>query len=182
MKVSKTEIDGLLIIEPEIYKDERGFFLESYQIKRYNDHGITDHFIQDNFSFSTKNILRGLHYQINFPQSQLVSVVRGSVFDVVVDLRNGSNTFGKWFGIELNELNRKQLYMPPGFAHGFCVLSDFADFHYKVTRNYDKDDEGGLNWNDSEIGIKWPLKNPTINQRDNSYPFLKDIKPNFLPQ
>lgn len=144
--------------------------------------GIKDNFVQDNHSRSFKNVLRGIHFQIQNPQAQLVTVMHGKIFDVVVDLRLDSRTFGKWFGVELGENKPCQIYTPPGFAHGFCVLSDFVDLHYKVSREYCENDEGGLNWNDPELAIKWPLKTPLVSCRDENYPFLKSLSIKDLPQ
>jgi dTDP-4-dehydrorhamnose 3,5-epimerase len=181
MKIIETPIEGLLVVEPRVFSDDRGFFLETYQRDRYVEAGIADNFVQDNLSRSKKGVLRGLHFQINRPQSQLVSVVRGSVFDVVVDVRPESVTFGHWYGIELSDLNARQLYMAPGFAHGFCVLSDWADFKYKVDRKYDHRDEGGLVWNDPDVNIKWPVKDLQIIARDAAFPMLKSIPKAELP-
>uniref|UniRef100_UPI004048346D dTDP-4-dehydrorhamnose 3,5-epimerase n=1 Tax=Algoriphagus sp. TaxID=1872435 RepID=UPI004048346D len=182
MKIIETPMEGLLVVEPRVFSDDRGFFLETYQRDRYVEAGITDNFVQDNLSRSKKGVLRGLHFQVNRPQSQLVSVVRGSVFDVVVDVRPASVTFGHWYGIELSDLNARQLYMAPGFAHGFCVLSDWADFKYKVDRKYDHGDEGGLVWNDPDVNIKWPVKDLQIIARDAAFPMLKNIPKKELPQ
>lgn len=149
-------IEGLCIIEPAVHGDARGYFTETYNQKDMEEAGLKMHFVQDNQSCSTKGVLRGLHFQKEFPQGKLVRVVRGSVFDVAVDLRAGSDTYGKWFGIELSEANKKQFYIPEGFAHGFLVLSDIAEFCYKCTDFYHPCDEGGLIWNDPQIGIEWP--------------------------
>jgi len=181
MRVDETGISGLLVIEPQHFRDERGFFLESYQEPRYRAAGIVDTFVQDNHSRSIKGMLRGLHFQVKRPQAQLVTVMRGRIFDVAVDLRRGSVTFGHWFGAELSDEGPRQFYMAPGFAHGFCVLSEFADLHYKVSRTYDHADEGGLLWNDPEIGIRWPIDNPALSKRDRSYPRLRDIDRGRLP-
>lgn len=166
MKVSPTPLEGVLVIEPICFQDERGFFLETYQESRYKQVGIEDHFIQDNQSRSQKNVLRGLHFNKNKPQAQLVTVMRGHIFDVVVDIRPKSSTYGKWFGAELSEDGVRQIYMAPGFAHGFCVLSEFADLHYKVTQYYELGDDGGLMWNDLQIQIDWPIRNPIISKKD----------------
>ncbi len=156
IKVTKTPIEGLLIIEPTVHGDERGYFMETYNQNDMAEAGLSMVFVQDNQSMSTKGVLRGLHFQKQFPQGKLVRVVRGRVFDVAVDLRNGSATYGKWFGVELSEENKKQFYIPENFAHGFLVLSDVAEFCYKCTDFYHPNDEGGLAWNDPGIGIKWP--------------------------
>lgn len=166
MKVSKCHLEGVLIIEPKLFEDNRGVFFESFQRKRYLEFGIQDEFTQDNISQSKKNVLRGMHFNKNKPQSQLISVVNGKIYDVVVDIRKESSTFGGWFGIELSSDNKKQIYMPPGFAHGFCVLSETAHIHYKVSQEYDKDDDGGLAWDDKFIGIEWPIVDPIISMKD----------------
>jgi dTDP-4-dehydrorhamnose 3,5-epimerase len=173
MKVIQTPLEGFLVIEPDIYKDDRGFFLETYQEERYHQAGITDNFVQDNHSRSVKGVLRGMHFQIKKPQAQIVTVMQGEIFDVVVDIRKRSKTFGKWYGVRLNaHSQQRQVYMPPGFAHGFLVLSDFADLHYKVSGEYDPTDEGGLIWNDIGVGISWPIENPIISLRDKQFPSI----------
>ena len=149
-------IEGLCIITPEIHIDPRGYFMETYSQRDMEEADIHIHFVQDNQSMSTKGVLRGLHFQKQYPQTKLVRVIKGSVFDVAVDLRNGSSSFGKWHGVELTEENRKQLLIPKGFAHGFLVLSETAEFCYKCDDFYHPNDEGGIAWNDPEIGIKWP--------------------------
>lgn len=149
-------IQGLCIIEPTVHGDTRGYFVETYNQKDMEEAGLTMQFVQDNQSSSTKGVLRGLHFQKEFPQGKLVRVVNGSVFDVSVDLRSHSETYGKWFGVELTAQNKKQIYIPEGFAHGFVVLSDIAEFCYKCTDFYHPGDEGGLAWNDPKIGINWP--------------------------
>mgnify|MGYP003676808485 FL=1 len=157
MNVIKTNIDGVVIIEPKVFGDERGFFLETFQAERYKEFaGINMPFVQDNHSRSGKNVLRGLHFQKTNPQGKLVRVVRGEVFDVAVDIRNGSPTYGQWAGAILSEKNKRQFWVPPGLAHGFVVLSDIADFEYKCTDYYDPADEGCLIWNDPAVGIEWP--------------------------
>ena len=173
---TKTSIEGLAIIEPAVYGDERGYFMETYNYRDFAAAGFDMTFVQDNQSRSKKGVLRGLHYQKKNPQGKLVRVISGEVFDVAVDLRKGSVTFGKWFGVTLSEENKKQLYIPEGFAHGFLVLSETAEFVYKCTRFYDPEDEGGLLWNDPEIGIEWPeMKYITLNDRDKNNPLLKKI-------
>ena len=149
-------IEGLCVITPAVHGDDRGYFMETYSQREMTEAGIDITFVQDNQSMSTKGVLRGLHFQKNYPQTKLVRVIKGSVFDVAVDLRKKSNTFGKWYGIELNEENKKQFLIPRGFAHGFLVLSDKAEFCYKCDDFYHPNDEGGLAWNDPEIGIEWP--------------------------
>jgi dTDP-4-dehydrorhamnose 3,5-epimerase len=156
IKIETCPIEGLYIIEPTVFGDARGYFMETYNQKDMEDAGLTMKFVQDNQSCSTKGVLRGLHFQKQHPQGKLVRVIKGSVFDVVVDTRKDSKTFGKWFGLELSEENKKQFYIPEGFAHGFLVLSDVAEFCYKCTDFYHPNDEGGIAWNDPEIGIAWP--------------------------
>ena len=175
MKTTSIFLEGVLLIEPDVYRDERGFFLESFEKDRYRKVGITEDFIQDNHSRSTKNILRGLHYTKSKPQAQILTVVRGAIFDVVVDIRKNSPTFGKWFGTDLSDDSIRQIYMPPGFAHGFYVLSEYADLHYKVSQPYDSNDEGGLRWNDPDVGINWNVDSPIISERDKSHPLLKEL-------
>ena len=150
-------IEGRCVIEPAVHGDSRGYFMETYSQRDMEENGIYINFVQDNQSMSTKGVLRGLHFQKNFPQTKLVRVIKGSVFDVAVDLRSGSETYGKWYGIELTEENKKQFLIPRGFAHGFLVLSDTAEFCYKCDDFYHANDEGGLAWNDPEMGVKWPL-------------------------
>jgi dTDP-4-dehydrorhamnose 3,5-epimerase len=181
MQIEQPGLDGLLLIEPRCFRDERGFFLESYQEGRYRAAGIIDTFVQDNHSRSKRGVLRGFHFQVKRPQTQIVTVMRGQIFDVAVDLRHGSATFGRWFGAELSDQGPRQIYMAPGFAHGFCVLSDFADLHYKVSRIYDHADEGGLLWNDPDVGVRWPIDSPIVSRRDGAYPRLRDLKPDRLP-
>ncbi|MDY6368129.1 MAG: dTDP-4-dehydrorhamnose 3,5-epimerase [Clostridia bacterium] len=155
IKVEETPIKGLYVIEPKVHGDERGYFTETYNMNDLKEFGIDTVFVQDNQSMSVKGVLRGLHFQINFPQTKLVRVIKGEVFDVAVDLRKNSKTYGKWYGVILSEQNKKQFYIPEGFAHGFLVLSDTAEFCYKVSDFYHPNDEGGLAWNDPKIGIKW---------------------------
>lgn len=150
-------IAGLKVIEPTVFGDERGYFMESYNKNDFTEAGIDCEFVQDNQSASRKGVLRGLHFQLQYPQDKLVRVIRGTVFDVAVDLRKGSESFGKWYGIELSEENKKQFFIPKDFAHGFLVLSDYAEFCYKVTDFYHPNDEGGLMWNDPTIGVEWPM-------------------------
>lgn len=181
MIIRTTHLEGLLVIEPKCFQDNRGFFLETYQAARYHEAGIVDTFVQDNHSRSRKGVLRGMHFQVIRPQAQIVTVVRGCVFDVGVDLRPASPTFGRWFGAELHDAGPRQIYMAQGFAHGFCVLSDWADLHYKVSRNYDAHDEGGLHWNDVDVGIEWPIVNPSVTSRDASYSTLRELSAIQLP-
>ncbi len=175
MKVTKTELEGVLIIEPKVHSDSRGSFYESYVKKKYIEHGICDEFIQDNHSVSRKGVLRGLHYQQDPQQAKLVRVTRGEVFDVAVDIRKDSPTFGKWSGVRLSEKNYRQLYIPIGFAHGFCVLSETAEFLYKCSEYYAPSGERGIFWNDSDIGIEWPIKDPVLSEKDKTLPRLRDI-------
>ena len=169
-------IEGLKVIEPAVFGDERGYFMETYNYNDFKEAGIDCEFVQDNQSSSKKGVLRGLHFQINFPQDKLVRVVNGEVFDVAVDLRKGSKTFGKWFGVELSAENKKQFFIPKDFAHGFVVLSDEAEFCYKVTDFYHPNDEGGLMWNDPEIGVEWPMpegmteKDLILSEKDKVHP------------
>lgn len=156
IKVTKTPVDGLYIIEPTVHKDLRGYFMETYNRREMEEAGLTAEFVQDNQSRSTKGVLRGLHFQKEHPQGKLVWAIRGSVFDVAVDLRKNSATYGQWFGVELTEENKKQLYISEGFAHGYLVLSDVAEFCYKVTDFWHPGDEAGIAWNDPAIGIRWP--------------------------
>lgn len=156
IKVTGCEIEGLYIIEPTVHGDDRGYFTETYNQRDMLENGLDMVFVQDNQSMSKKGVLRGLHYQIEHPQGKLVRVIKGEVFDVAVDLRKGSQTYGKWFGVRLSEENKKQFYVSPGFAHGFLVLSETAEFCYKVTDFYHPGDEGGIAWNNPEIGIRWP--------------------------
>jgi len=177
MNVISTEIDGVVIIEPKVFGDERGFFLETFQAERYAElAGIDLPFVQDNHSRSGKNVLRGLHFQKTKPQGKLVRVVRGEVFDVAVDIRKGSPTYGKWAGVLLSEDNKRQFWVPPGLAHGFVVLSESADFEYKCTDYYDPSDEGALIWNDPDVGIEWPEGiEPILSAKDQVALRLKDL-------
>lgn len=181
LQVKKTGIAGLLLVEPKLFRDGRGFFLESYRAERYREAGIVDDFVQDNHSRSVKGVLRGLHYTVRRPQAQIVTVMRGRIFDVAVDLRKLSTTFGQWVGAELSDEGPRQLYMARGFAHGFVVLSDVADLHYKVDRVYDRADESGILWNDPDIGIRWPVGTPAVSDRDAAFPRLRDLSVERLP-
>jgi dTDP-4-dehydrorhamnose 3,5-epimerase len=182
MRVNETGLAGLLLIEPQSFRDERGFFLESFRRQRYRDVGITENFEQDNHSRSMRGVLRGLHFTVKHPQAQIVTIMRGRVFDVAVDLRLKSPTFGRWFGAELSDEGPvRQIYMAPGFAHGFCVLTDVADLHYKCSRTYDYRDEGGLLWNDPKVAICWPIESPIVSSRDAAYPTLQELDAGRLP-
>ena len=166
-----------MIIQPKVFRDDRGFFLETFQSSRYSElAGITSPFVQDNLSRSSKGVLRGLHFQKNNPQGKLVRVVSGEVYDVAVDIRKDSDTFGQWEGVVLSEDNQKQFWVPPGFAHGFVVLSQTADFDYKCTEYFDPSDEASILWSDPNLGISWPIKNPILSIKDASAPLLKDLR------
>src|ERR1051326_1029997 len=160
MQFLPTELAGVVVIAPRVFDDERGFFMETFQRQKFAAAGIDLEFVQDNHSRSRRGVLRGLHYQLAHPQGKLVRAVSGSIFDVAVDLRRGSPTFGSWYGCELTDSNRRQIYIPPGFAHGFCVLSDTADVIYKCTELYHPEDERTLLWNDPALGIQWPVADP----------------------
>lgn len=180
MKLLPTLMSGAVLIETDVFSDDRGSFLENYRATPYAELG-GGAFVQDNLSRSRKGVLRGLHFQVRRPQAQLLTVVRGKIFDVVVDLRRHSTTFGQWFGAELSDEGVRQIYMAPGFAHGFCVLSDWADLHYKVTREYDPHDEGGLLWSDQKLAIAWPLDVPIVSNRDAAFPCLSMLDEGTLP-
>lgn len=180
MKATPTKIKEVLVIEPTVYEDQRGFFFESYNQKEYKHIGIKENFVQDNHSRSIKNTLRGLHYQINPGQGKLVRVVVGEVFDVAVDIRFGSPTFGEWVGHFLTAHNKKQMYIPVGFAHGYCVVSDVAEFEYKCTTFYSPKDERGIIWNDPNLAIEWPVQNPLLSQKDKLNPKFKQIERDFI--
>jgi len=176
MKVSKTAIDGALVIEPDVFGDDRGFFVETFQAARYRDVlGSEFAFVQDNYSRSTKGVLRGLHFQKTKPQGKLVRVVIGEVYDVAVDIRLDSPTYGQSHGVRLNADNKLQFWLPPGLAHGFVVLSDIADFEYKCTNYYDANDEGCLIWNDPELNIDWPCDKPLLSDKDRLGLKFKDL-------
>ena len=181
MKVLKTSLEGVLIIEPDAFGDNRGFFMETYHQERYAKSGIKSGFVQDNLSLSARGTLRGLHYQLPHTQAKLVQAIKGEVFDVVVDIRLGSPTFGRWKGFHLSDENKRQLYVPEGFAHGFCVLSETALFLYKCSDFYAPDSELGVLWSDPDLGIEWPVKDPIISGKDEKYHFLKDVSPENIP-
>ena len=177
MKISRSKLKGCVVIEPRIFGDERGFFLETFQAVRYEQEaGIDLPFVQDNHSRSARGVLRGLHFQKTKPQGKLVRVVRGEVYDVAVDIRKGSATFGQWEGVILSEDNKKQFWVPPGFAHGFVVLSATADFEYKCTDYYDPSDEGSILWSDPDLDIPWPIANPVLSAKDESAKRLVDLR------
>lgn len=177
LTVEKTDIEGVLIITPEVREDSRGYFMETYQKKDFEAVGVNVEFVQDNQSASRKGVLRGLHFQKQFPQDKLVRVIKGAVYDVCVDLREGSKTFGKWVGVELSEENKKQFFIPKGFAHGFLVLSDYAEFVYKCSDFYHPNDEGGIAYNDPDIAVKWPMEEGLeliMSEKDTKWGGLKD--------
>ncbi len=177
---NKTEIEGVYIIEPKIFGDERGYFMETYHEEEFKNAGLNYDFVQDNQSRSHKGVLRGLHYQKNFPQAKLVRVIQGEVFDVAVDLRKNSPTYGKWVGVVLSAENKKMFMIPRGFAHGFVVLSDTAEFVYKCDELYHPEDEGGIMWNDPDVGVVWPYEGePQLSEKDKLHPSLKENKIEF---
>lgn len=182
MKVEQCDIPGVLKITPRVFRDDRGLFYESHQLERYREAGIEGDFTQDNRSVSVGKVLRGLHYQISAPQGHLVTLTRGRIFDVGLDLRPSSPAFGKWQAFELTADPAIQVYLPPGVAHGFCVLSDSAEIWYKCVGNFKADDEGGVLWNDPDLAIAWPLDDPLIHARDAAFPCLRDIPQDRLPQ
>ena len=183
MKFIPSEVfPEVIIVEPDAYKDDRGYFLEMYHELSYGKHGMPARFVQDNVSFSTKGVLRGLHYQLMKPQGKLIMVISGEIFDVAVDVRRGSPTFGKSLNIHLSSRNSRQLYIPKGFAHGFCVLSEAAYVYYKCTEYYDPSSERGLVWNDPSLAIQWPFKEPVLSAKDKSYPVLDHIPEEDLPK
>lgn len=169
MRVTRLNISGAFLIEPDVYRDPRGVFLETYHQRRYEEAGIPGPFVQDNYSWSVRDTLRGLHYQEPNAQGKLVMVAEGAVFDVVVDIRKGSPSFGQWYGAELTADNRRQVYVPPGCAHGFCVTSETAAFLYKCTDYYSPKDERGILWNDPALGIRWPVIKPILSAKDQAY-------------
>ena len=175
MKITQTQLPGVSLIQPEIHGDARGFFTETYQSQRYREGGIDATFVQDNLSRSERGVLRGLHFQVEKPQGKLVSCPRGSVFDVAVDVDPSSSTFKQYVAVELNEENHLQMWIPPGYAHGFCVLSELADFHYKCTEFYQPSLERGVFWNDPDIGIRWPITSPTLSAKDGALPRLAEL-------
>jgi len=182
MKITKTPLPGVLLLEPKLHGDSRGFFLETYREDTLKALGISQQFVQDNHSRSTRGVLRGLHYQLIQPQGKLVRAASGAVFDVVVDVRKGSPTFGQWHGSILDEKNMRMMYIPQGFAHGFVVLSDVADFIYKCTDYYHPQSEQGILWNDPDIGIEWPITDVQLSERDSNNPLLQDQPEQLLPR
>jgi dTDP-4-dehydrorhamnose 3,5-epimerase len=176
MNIIPTSLEGLLIIEPDVFGDTRGYFSETYHQGRYQSTGLDANFVQDNLSFSKKNTLRGLHFQITHPQAKLVQAISGKIFDVAVDIRPESPTFGKFSSALLSEENKRQIFIPGGFAHGFCVLSESAHVAYKCSDYYRPEDEGGILWSDPAIAIDWPTKDPMLSDKDQKYPCLKDLR------
>lgn len=182
MDVISLEIPDVKLVKPRVFTDERGFFLQTYHYEQYREAGIDIRFVQDNWSRSKKGVLRGLHYQLRQGQDKLISVLRGEVFDVTVDIRRGSSTFGKWVGAVLSDENCHQLFVPKGFAHGFYVMSEDVDLAYMCSDFYTPGDEYGLRWSDESIGIKWPETNPILSEKDQRLPLLKDISADCLPE
>ena len=182
MKVIETDLPGVLIIEPKVFPDARGFFVETYQKERYQAMGISPEFVQDNLSFSTKGVLRGVHSQNPHPQGKLVQVLQGAVWDVAVDIRRHSPHFGRWTAVTLTGDAKNQFYIPAGFAHGFCVLSDTALFAYKCTDFYFPGNEVGFRWDDPEVGIRWPVADPVLSPKDAALPRLRDVPADRLPE
>jgi dTDP-4-dehydrorhamnose 3,5-epimerase len=181
MNITPTELPGVLVIEPRVFKDERGLFLETYHGTRYEEHGLPWRFVQDNLSRSCRGVVRGLHYQWGHPQGKLVMVAQGEVFDVAVDIRRDSPTFGRWVGVTLSAADCSQLYIPPGFAHGFCALSEMATVVYKCTDYYVAQDEHGIAWNDPALAIEWPVSDPILSAKDRANPILADVPTEHLP-
>jgi dTDP-4-dehydrorhamnose 3,5-epimerase len=187
VKVIPTELDGVLVIEPQVHRDDRGFFAETYHAPRYATAGVAATFIQDNHSRSVKNTLRGLHAQLQRPQAKLLRVLRGAIYDVVVDVRVGSPTFKRWISVELSDENFRQIFVPIGFAHGFCVLSDVAEVEYKCSDLYQAGDELGLAWNDPEVGVEWPVADPLLSAKDRDGKTLAQLQqldrlPRYAPK
>ena len=181
MQISTTKLKDVLIIEPRVYNDSRGFFMETFQQANYTNAGIECSFVQDNLSYSIRNTLRGLHFQMPHPQAKLIQVIQGRIFDVAVDIRVGSPTFGLWDGVTLSDANQRQLYVPEGFAHGFCVLSETAYVSYKCSDFYVPDAEGGITYEDPDISIQWPITDPLLSDKDKQYPLLAEIPQENLP-
>ncbi|HET7331045.1 dTDP-4-dehydrorhamnose 3,5-epimerase [Dyella sp.] len=181
MKVIRTSLPGAVVIEPQVFGDARGYFYESYNQAKYADAGITAKFVQSNVSRSSKGVLRGLHYQWPNPQGKLVSVLEGEVYDVAVDIRRGSPTFGQWAGVMLTADNHRHFWIPEGFAHGFCVLSEYATFSYQCTALYDAKADAGVRWDDAALGIDWPISSPQLSEKDLKAPLLADIPAERLP-
>jgi len=180
MKIETTPLQGVLLITPEVFGDERGFFMETFNASKTSSQGLPELFVQDNHSRSKKGVLRGLHYQYPQWQGKLVRALFGEIFDVAVDIRANSQTYGQWFGTFLNDENKQQLYVPPGFAHGFCVTSDSADIAYKCTSDYQPVQDVGIRWDDPDIAIDWPVDEPLLSEKDANAPFLKDTEPRIV--
>lgn len=181
MKIIETRLPGCVVIEPAVFGDERGFFFETWNSDRYGQLGLPDKFVQSNVSSSARGVLRGLHYQWPNPQGKLVSVLEGEVYDVAVDIRRGSPTFGRWAAVILSAENKRQFWIPEGFAHGFAVLSERAIFSYLCTAQYDKAADANVRWNDADIGVDWPIDSPLLSGKDAVAPFLKDVAHDRLP-
>jgi len=181
LRAVPTSLQGVMLVETDVFYDNRGFFVETYHQRKYAEIGINATFVQDNLSRSKKGVLRGLHYQLRHPQAKLVYVLSGEIFDVVVDIRRGSPTFGRWEGVILSSENRRQIYIPEGFAHGFCVLSETADVVYKCTDFFVPGDDYGIIWSDPEINIDWPVKDPILSEKDSRHPSLRMISKDLLP-
>lgn len=177
----ETTLPGVVLYKPRVFRDDRGFFMETFHAEHYREAGLSREFVQDNYSHSCRGTMRGLHYQLHHAQGKLVSVIWGTIFDVAVDIRRGSPTFGSWVGQTLSDENRYQLYIPEGFAHGFFVLSEEADVMYKCTDYYMPGDEYGIRWDDPDIGVQWPSGDPILSEKDARLPFLKDAPPEHLP-
>ncbi len=182
MQIEPTPLAGVVIVTPDIFRDRRGYFMETYHRRKYAESGIDVDFVQDNLSYSVRRTLRGLHFQKKRPQAKLVSVLSGEIFDVAVDLRPGSADFGRWTGVRLSAGNGRQLFVPEGFAHGFCVLSLRACVHYKCTDFYAPDDEGGILWSDPDLAVDWPVKSPIVSEKDGALPKLSELGPDGLPK
>ena len=181
-QIKKSKITKIKIITPQIHEDDRGYFFESYNANNFKKLGLPTKFLQDNQAFSKKNTLRGLHYQLKYPQGKLVRVIKGAIFDIAVDIKRGSPTFGKYEGVHLSDKNNKIMYIPEGFAHGYAVLSESAIFQYKCTELYHPEDEYGLLWSDKGLNIEWPINNPILSNKDKRLPTLETIDENRLPK
>jgi dTDP-4-dehydrorhamnose 3,5-epimerase len=182
MKIIPTALPEVLIIEPKVFNDQRGSFMETYHQNRYLEFGISGNFVQDNLSHSVRNTLRGLHYQLPHAQAKLIQVIQGEIFDVALDIRRSSATFGKWTGAYLSDARPSQLFIPEGFAHGFCVMSETAKVMYKCTDLYAPDAERGILWSDPDLDINWPLETPLLSEKDSQYPCLRDVPSEHLPE
>lgn len=182
MEVIETDLPGVVLVKPAVFDDERGYFMETYHSRRYAENGLPSSFVQHNLSFSKRGVLRGLHYQLGRPQGKLVTVVQGEVFDVAVDIRKNSPTYGRWTGVTLSAENFRQVYIPEGFAHGFCATGETAVVVYLCTDFYAPVEERGIRWDDPMLGISWPIREPMLNGKDAAYPFLSDALPSDLPE